>query len=50
MCDKNTTSSNTTIRITKKGREIIIYHCSDCGRTIEVERIRSTIRIKNKRS
>jgi len=48
-CDQLSYSTNTTYRITKKGKTIRIEHCNKCRSTIETEVIvANTFRIKNK--
>lgn len=41
-CDQLSSSTNTTYRITKKGKNIVIQHCSICKMTIESELIQGT--------
>lgn len=51
FCDEITCSSNTTIRITSQGYEVIIEHCEICKSVIERRFHRhNTIRIINKRN
>lgn len=39
-CDQLTCSTNTTYRTTKKGKSIVIQHCSICKMTLETEVVR----------
>jgi len=49
-CDQLTCSTNTTYRVTKTGKNIVIQHCDQCKVTIESELVKgTTVKIINKK-